>query len=79
MVQGQQTSASSGGRLYSAKEAACRLGVHVETLRRWARKGVIGHVHVGPARTVRFREADIEAAVVRDHSGHNASRTLDDK
>jgi excisionase family DNA binding protein len=43
------------------KEAALRLGVHAETLRRWAKEGMVTYWSVGPGRQMEFDPKDIEA------------------
>lgn len=46
--------------LLTVREAARRLSVHPNTLRRWSNKGIIGAHRIGPRRDRRFREEDIE-------------------
>ncbi|HXG69875.1 MAG TPA: helix-turn-helix domain-containing protein [Gemmatimonadaceae bacterium] len=43
--------------LLTMREAAEELGVDPETIRRWARKGVISYVAVGPFRRKRIRRS----------------------
>jgi excisionase family DNA binding protein len=43
------------------KEAAHRLGVHAETLRRWASEGMVTYWAVGRGRYMEFDPKDIEA------------------
>lgn len=50
-----------GGRIRT-KEAAARLGVHPETLRRWAHEGLITYWAVGARKRVfEFDPRDVEA------------------
>jgi len=48
---------------YSTGEAAVRLGVSDETVRRWAETGKLRHVRL-PSGRLRFDPADIAAALV---------------
>ncbi len=50
--------------LLTPREAAERLAVHPETLRRWAREGRISAVKL-PGGAVRFRPEDIAALTER--------------
>lgn len=43
------------------QEAADRLGVHRETLRRWAHRGLITYWAVGPGNYMTFDPRDVEA------------------
>ena len=43
------------------KEAAARLGVHAETLRRWAHDGMLTYWAVGRGRYMEFDPQDVEA------------------
>jgi excisionase family DNA binding protein len=43
------------------KDAAVRLGVHRETLRRWAKDGMVTYWSVGRGRHMEFDPKDIEA------------------
>jgi excisionase family DNA binding protein len=43
------------------KPAAARLGVHAETLRRWAHEGMVTYWAVGRGRYMEFDPKDIEA------------------
>lgn len=45
-------------QLLSVKESASFLGVHPQTIRRWAAEGRIPHMRVGAR--LRFRIADLE-------------------
>lgn len=57
--------------LLKPKEAATILGVSVETIRRWIRKGAIPYVRVGisPWTRVRVRRSVVEAQLQEvDHS-----------
>ncbi len=48
-------------KLLRVSEAATRYDLHEETLREWARKGVVPHVRVGPPPgQIRFRPSDLE-------------------
>ncbi|HXG70685.1 MAG TPA: helix-turn-helix domain-containing protein [Gemmatimonadaceae bacterium] len=46
--------------LLTMREAAEELGVDPETIRRWARKGVISYVAVGPFRRKRIRRSVVD-------------------
>ena len=48
--------------LLSAKDAAAKLGVSVETIRRWAKDQKISHV-VLPSGHRRYRVADLDAVL----------------
>jgi excisionase family DNA binding protein len=48
------------GRLLTARELADRLGVSVETVLRWARRGKLPAVYLS-SRAIRFREDEIDA------------------
>jgi excisionase family DNA binding protein len=50
----------NSGRI-KTKEAALRLGVHPDTLRRWAHEGIISYWAVGKGRYMEFDPRDIEA------------------
>jgi excisionase family DNA binding protein len=54
------TTETGTGRI-RLKEAAARLGVHSETLRRWARDGMITYWAIGRGRYIEFDPKDIEA------------------
>lgn len=43
------------------KPAAARLGIHAETLRRWAHEGMVTYWAVGKGRYMEFDPKDIEA------------------
>ena len=49
-----------GEPLLTATEAATRLGVNVETVRRWVRKGSMKYVEIGPYRRKRLRQCDVD-------------------
>lgn len=51
--------------LLTVREAADRLTVNIETLRRWIRKGAVKVVLVGPSRVVRITAEEC-ARHVRD-------------
>jgi excisionase family DNA binding protein len=51
---------TTAGRI-RLKEAAQRLGVHGQTLRRWAREGMVTYWAVGRGRYMEFDPKDIEA------------------
>jgi excisionase family DNA binding protein len=55
---------TTAGRI-RLKEAAERLGVHAETLRRWAHEGMVSYWAVGRGRYMEFDPKDIDAL---DHS-----------
>lgn len=46
--------------LLTPRAAAKRLGVTTETLRRWIRNGVLVYAEVGPKRSKRFRQSQID-------------------
>lgn len=48
-------------RLMNAQQAADYLGVHYNTVTRWAQRGLIPSYHVGPRRDWRFDQADLDA------------------
>ncbi len=52
-------------KLWHLKDAASRVGVSHYTLRRWAKLGRVGSVKLS-ARSIKFRESDLEA-LVRSH------------
>lgn len=54
--------------LLKPKEAARRLSVNIETVRRWMRKGVLRVVLVGPYQRQRVRQSDVEACIVERRS-----------
>lgn len=51
---------TTAGRI-RLKQAAERLGVHAETLRRWARDGMVTYWAVGRGRYMEFDPKDIDA------------------
>ena len=51
---------TTAGRI-RLKQAAAMLGVHPETLRRWAHEGMITYWAVGRGRFMEFDPADVEA------------------
>jgi excisionase family DNA binding protein len=53
--------------LITPEQAAKRLGVSAETIRRWMRKGVIRYVEIGPYRRKRIRASAADA--LRRESG----------
>ena len=56
-------------RLLTISEAARRIGVHPNTLRMWADKGIVGHVKL-PSGYRRFPAAEVER--VRQEMGFGA-------
>ncbi len=46
-------------QLLSVREAAARVGVDVNTVRLWIRKGAIRYYRVGPYGTIRINAEDI--------------------
>jgi excisionase family DNA binding protein len=54
------TTTATTGRI-RLKEAAAKLGVHPETLRRWAQEGMVTYWAVGRGRYMEFEPRDIEA------------------
>jgi excisionase family DNA binding protein len=63
--------------LLGVREAASRLGVHENTLRRWAEKGYLKAV-VNPTGVRRFRKEDIEAIHRRMYEGLAPLKVSDD-
>jgi excisionase family DNA binding protein len=57
--------------MLSSAEAARMLGVHPNTVRGWADKGILKSYRVGPRGDRRFRQSDIESFLSRspDSSG----------
>ena len=55
---------TTSGRI-RLKQAAALLGVHAETLRRWAKDGMVPYWAVGRGRYLEFDPKDVEAL---DHS-----------
>lgn len=54
--------------------AARRLGITMQTLRRWMSKGVIAYSLVGPNRYTRFRQSEVDRHCVdvpRDTNSNN--------
>lgn len=49
-------------------EVARMLGVHVNTVRRWANRGTLEAYSIGPRRDRRFRQRDIESFLVKKSS-----------
>lgn len=49
--------------LLGIREAALRLGVNVNTLRKWDKSGQLKAVRIGPRRDRRYRPEDIEAFI----------------
>jgi excisionase family DNA binding protein len=47
--------------LLKPKDAAARLGVTAETIRRWIRKKAIPYVELGPNRRKRIRQSVVDA------------------
>ncbi len=47
--------------LMTTSEVAQMLHIHINTARRWANKGVLKSVRIGPRQDRRFRRVDIEA------------------
>lgn len=45
-------------------QAAHRLGITLQTLRRWSEKGVIAYTLVGPFRQKRFRQSEVDRHLV---------------
>jgi excisionase family DNA binding protein len=59
-------------------EAAQYLGVHIETLRRWAREGVIPAAKLGNRGGFRFKRSDIDRFLESrrtDQHGNDVDRT----
>lgn len=46
-------------RLFTVREVAVLYHVHIETIRRYVRKGIIGHRLMGPNRLVRIPESEV--------------------
>jgi excisionase family DNA binding protein len=51
-------------RLLTSKEAARRLRVHVDTLREWRLRGLVGYVRLGH-RTVRIPQSELDRLLGR--------------
>ena len=51
---------TSDDELLTVKEAAARISVHPETVRRWIREGTIPHERIGPHGMIRLRRADVD-------------------
>ena len=49
-------------------EVARMLGVHVNTVRRWANRGILEAYLIGPRGDRRFRQRDIESFLVKNSS-----------
>ena len=49
-------------------EVARMLGVHVNTVRRWANRGILEVYSIGPRGDRRFRRRDIESFLVKNSS-----------
>ena len=54
------TSTEQQGEWIRTPEAAKYLGVHIETMRRWAREGVIPAAKLGNRGGCRFRREDLD-------------------
>lgn len=61
---------SEGDPLLRPREAADRLGVHVETIWRWMRKGVMPFETLGPYRKKRVRASVVDSMVARGGVPH---------
>lgn len=53
------TAATDKDELLTVREAADRYKLHVETIRKWIRCGVLPAVYVGPSKEIRVRENDL--------------------
>jgi len=53
-----QTKDKSGGML-TAKEVAELLNVHINTVRRWSKQGVLKSYRIGPRGDRRFKREDV--------------------
>jgi excisionase family DNA binding protein len=49
-------------------EVARMLGVHVNTVRRWASRGVLRAYYIGPRGDRRFKQRDVEGFLVKNSS-----------
>ena len=49
------------GKLMTVSEVATMLYIHINTARRWADKGILKSVRVGPRRDRRFRRDEVRA------------------
>lgn len=58
--------------MISTEEAAARLGVHVETVRRWIRAGRLAPVRVAP-KLFRLRSADVDALLAGERTAEPAA------
>lgn len=54
------------GSLLTVRQAAQLLNVHVSTLRRWERVGLVDPARVGPRGDRRYTRTEIEALLVRN-------------
>jgi excisionase family DNA binding protein len=59
------------GRI-SLKEAAAIIGVHPETLRRWAHEGLITYWAFGSGRYMTFDPADVHAFIEAGRRSHHS-------
>ena len=67
------TSAEDGSRLLAVGEAASILGVHPNTLRRWAQAGLLPSWRVGPRRDRRFQLAEVLGFMELELAGYAGS------
>ncbi len=52
----------------TASQAAKLLNIHINTLRRWANRGILECYRVGPRGDRRFRQRDIERCILKGTS-----------
>ena len=55
--------------LLTVGQAAARLNVHPNTVRRWARRGMLNEYRVGPRGDRRFHRSDVEGLLVSGWRG----------
>src|SRR5687768_13277870 len=74
----------ANNELLTVREAARRLGVHENTVRNWADRGLLEAIHAPQTRYRRFRAADVErlvreqdAAATRTQRVRNAEQLVD--
>ena len=58
-----------GSEMLYSGEAAKLLGLHPETMRRWADRGIIKSYRLGPRQNRRYRREDIEAFIENGEKG----------
>jgi excisionase family DNA binding protein len=51
---------SNKDRMYTASEVASLLNIHINTVRRWSKQGILKTYRVGPRRDRRFKGEDLD-------------------